>query len=83
MAVDRVMIFGFTDCTIGCLAVLHVEWAVFFRVVPMFLADVVKIFHLHESNILSAVFLSTIIFGVSGHRALCAPDLLILEVLLI
>ena len=80
MTVGRVMIFGFADCTPGCLAVLHVEWAIFCRVIPMHLENVTKRFGLHESNILSAVFLSTIVFGVADRRAFGAPDLLILEV---
>ena len=79
MAVGCIMIFGFTDYTPGCLAILHVEWAVFCQVVPVFLANVTKIFRLHESNVLSAIFLLTVIFGVADHRAFGAPDLLILE----
>ena len=75
MAVGRIVIFGFTDCTPGCLAILHVERVVFFRVVPMLLENVAKIFHLLESNVLS-----TIVFGMAGRRAFGAPDLLILEV---
>ena len=80
MAVDCIMIFGFADCTPRCLAVLHVERAVFCRVVPVLLENVAKIFCLYESNVLSVVFLSTVVFGMSGRRALCAPDLLIIEV---
>ena len=62
MAVGCVMIFGFTDCTPGRLAVLHVEWEIFCRVVPVLLENVTKTFGLHESNVLSADFLSTIVF---------------------
>ena len=80
MAVGCVIIFSFIDCTPGCLVVLHVEWAIFCRVIPMLLENVAKTFCLHESNVLSAVFLSTIVFGVSGGRACGAPDILILEV---
>ena len=80
MEIDRIMIFGFTDCTPGCLAVIHVERIVFCQVVPLFLENVGKRFGLHESNVLSAVFLLTIIFGVVVCRAFGALDLLILEV---
>ena len=80
MAVGRVMIFSFTDCTPRFLAVLYVEWEIFCRVVTMLLENVVKTFRLHESNVLSAVFLSTVVFGMSSHRALCAPAILIFEV---
>ena len=80
MAVDYVMIFSFVDCTPGCLAVLHVERAIFCRVVLVLLANVAKTFGLHESNVLSVVFLSTVVFGMSGRRALYAPDILIFEV---
>ena len=79
MAVDRVMIFSFTHCRLGFLAILHAEQVVFCRVVPMLLANVKKIFCLHESNVLSAVFLLTVIFGMVGRRAFGVPDLLILE----
>ena len=80
MAVEGIMIFGFVDYTSGCLVVLHVERVVFCRVVPVLLANVAKIFGLHELNVLSTVFLSTIVFGVAGRRAFGAPHLLILEV---
>ena len=79
MAVGRIVIFGFIDCTPGCLFILHVEWVVFFGVVPMLLANVAKIFCLHESNVLSAVFLSIVIFGMGSRRAFGALDLLSLE----
>ena len=46
----------------------------------MLLENVTKIFGLHESNVLSAVFLSTVVFGVVGRRAFGALDILILEV---
>ena len=47
--------------------------------IPMLLENVKKIFGLHESNVLSAVFLLTVSFGVAGRRAFGAPDLLILK----
>ena len=75
MAVGHVMIFSFADCTPRCLAILHVEWAIFCQVVSMILENVTKTFGLHESNVLS-----TVVFGMSGRRALCAPDILIFEV---
>ena len=80
MKVSRVMIFSLADGTPGGLSILHVERAVFRRVIPVLLENVAKRFGLHESNVLSAVFLSTVVFGVAGHRAFGAPDLLILEV---
>ena len=67
MAVSHVMIFCFTDCIPRSLVVLHVERAIFCRVVPMLLENITKIFFLHESNVLSTVFLSTVVFGMSGH----------------
>ena len=73
------MTFGLVDGTPGGLAVLHVERVVFCRVIPMLLENVTKIFGLHESNVLSAVFLSKIVFGMAGYRAFGAPDILILE----
>ena len=79
MTVGRVMIFGLADGTSGGLAILHVEWAVFRRVILMLLENVTKIFGLHESNVLSAVFLLTVIFGMVGRRAFGVPYLLILE----
>ena len=48
--------------------------------IPMLLENVKKIFGLHESNVLSAVFLSTVVFGMASRRAFGALDLLILEV---
>ena len=80
MAVVRVVIFSFVDCTPRCLDVLHVERAVFCRVVPMLLANVAKIFCLYELNVMSAVFLLTVVFGVSSRQALGALDILIIEV---
>ena len=80
MAVNYVMIFSFTDCTPRCLVVLHVEQTIFCRVVSMLLANVAKTFRLHESNVFSSIFLSIVVFGMSGRRALCAPDILIFEV---
>ena len=65
MVVNCVMIFSFADCTPRCLYVLHVEQAIFCRVLSMLLANVAKTFCLHESNVLSAVLLSTIVFGMS------------------
>ena len=62
MAVGRVMIFSFADCTPICLAILHVEWAIFCGMLSMLLADVVKTFYLHKSNILSADILSAVVF---------------------
>ena len=80
MAVGCVMIFSFAECTPICLAILHVEQEIFCRVVSMLLENVVKTFFLHELNVLSAIFLSTIVFGMSGRRAHCAPDILIFYV---
>ena len=79
MAVDYVMIFSFADCTPGCLDIIHVERAIFCRVVPVLLENVAKTFCLHESNVLSVVFLSTVVFGMSGRRALGALDILIFK----
>ena len=45
----------------------------------MLLAYVAERIGLYESNVLSTVLLSTIIFGMAGRQALGAPDLLILE----
>ena len=80
MTVSRIMIFSLTGCTLGCLAILHVEQAIFCRVVSMLLENVTKTFCLHKSNVLPAVFLSTVVFGMSDRRALCAQDILIFEV---
>ena len=79
MAVDCVMIFSFTDCTPRCLAILHVEWEIFHRVISVFLENVAKGLGLYELNVLSAIFLSTVIFRMAGRQAFGAPDLLILE----
>ena len=62
MSVDHFMIFSFTHCTPRSLAVLHVEQVIFCRVVSMLLENVAKTFSLHESNILSADVLSTVVF---------------------
>ena len=80
MAVGCVMIFSFSYCTPRCLVVLHVEREIFCQVIPMILENVAKSFGLHKSNVLSAVFLSIVVFGVADRRAFGAPDLLILEV---
>ena len=45
----------------------------------MLLENVTKGLGPYESNLLSAVILSTVIFGMVGRRAFGAPDLLILE----
>ena len=73
------MIFGLTDGTLGSLVVLHVKWELFRRVIPVFLENVAKGLGLYESKVLSAVLLSTVIFGMVSRRAFGAPDLLILE----
>ena len=73
------MNFGLADGTLGGLAVLHVERAIFRQVIPVLLANVAKRLGLYESNVLSTVLLSTIIFGMAGRRAFGASDLLILE----
>ena len=80
MVVGHTVIFDYTDCTPGCLVVLHVERVVFCLVIPMLLINVAKKICLHESNVLSAVFLLMVVFGVAGHQAFGAPDILILEV---
>ena len=80
MTFSRVMIFSLVDGTPGGLAILHVEQAIFRRVISVLLENVAKIFVLYESNVLSAVFLSTVVFGMFGCRALCAPNILIFEV---
>ena len=67
MEVDSVMIFSFTYCTPICLIVLHVERAIFCRVVSILLENVAKTFSLHESNVLSADVLATVVFGMSGR----------------
>ena len=73
------MTFGLADGTLGSLAVLHVEWVVFRRVISVLLENVTKGLGLYESNVLSAIFLSTAIFQMDGRLAFGAPDLLILE----
>ena len=80
MTVGHVMIFSLVDGTPGGLAVLHVERAIFHRVIPVLLENVIKRLGLYESNVLSVVFLSTVIFGMADRRAFGAPNLLILEV---
>ena len=62
LTVDRVMIFSLADDTPGSLAILHVERAFFRRVISVFLENVTKGLGLYESNVLSAIFLSTVIF---------------------
>ena len=62
MAVGRVMIFSFADCIPRILVVIHVEREIFCQVVPLLLEDVTKTFHIHESNVLSADFLLTVVF---------------------
>ena len=62
MVVGHVMIFSFIDCTPRCLAILHVEWAIFCQVVCMLLENVAKKFSLHELNVLLADVLSTFVF---------------------
>ena len=61
------MTFCLTDGTLGGLAILHVEHAIIRRVIPILLENVAKRFGLYESNVLSAVFLSTVIFGIAGR----------------
>ena len=73
------MIFGLADGTPGSLVVLHVEHTIFFRVVSVLLENVAKGLGLYESNVLSAIFLSTVIFRMASRRAFGAPDLLILK----
>ena len=73
------MTFGFADGTPGSLVVLHVKWPVYYRVMSMFVENVAKGLGLYESNILSAIFLSTVIFQMAIRRAFGAPDLWILE----
>ena len=73
------MTFGFTDGAPGSLVVLHVKWVVFCRMISMFLANVAKELGLYKENILSAIFLSTVIFQMAIRRAFGAPDLWILE----
>ena len=75
MAVGSVMIFSFTNCTPWWFSIIHIEWAIFCRVVSMLLENVAKTFSLHESNVLS-----TIVFWMSGRQALHAPDILTFEV---
>ena len=79
LTVSRVMNFGLIDGTLGGLAVLHVEQEIFRRVIPVLLANVAKRLGLYKSNVLLAIFLSTVIFGMVGRRAFGAPYLLILE----
>ena len=73
------MNFGLVDGTPGGLSVLHVEREIFRRVIPVLLANVTKLLGLYKSNVPSAVLLSTVIFGMAGHRAFGAPSLLIVE----
>ena len=67
LIVGRVMTFGLADGTLGGLSILHVEWEIFHRVIPMLLANVAKRLGLYELNVLLAVFLSTVIFGMAGR----------------
>ena len=62
LTVGHVMNFGLEDGTPGSLVVLHVERAIFHQVIPELLEDVAKILGLYEPNILSAIFLPTVIF---------------------
>ena len=80
MAVNRIVIFGSAYYRPGGLVFIHVEQELFCLIIPMLLENATKRFGLHESNVLSVVFLSTVVFGMSGRRALCAPDILIFEV---
>ena len=73
------MTFGFIDGTPGGLTVIHIEREIFRRVISVFLENVAKGLGLYESNVLSAIFLSTAIFRMAGHRAFGALDLLILK----
>ena len=73
------MTFGLTDGTPGGLAVLHVEQEIFRQVISVLLENIAKGLGLYESNVLSAVLLSTLIFRMAGRRAFGAPNLLILE----
>ena len=73
------MTFGFVDDTLGSLSILHVKRAVCCRVIVVFLENVAKGFGLYKSNILSAIFLSTVIFRMTSRRAFGVPDILILE----
>ena len=73
------MTFGLVDGTPRSLVVLHVERAIFRQVISMLLENAAKEFGLYESNVLSAVFPSTVIFVMAGRQAFGALDLLILE----
>ena len=73
------MTFGLADGTPGSLVVLHVKRVVFCGVIFVFLANVAKGLGLYESNVLSAIFLSTVIFRMVGRGAFGAPNLLILK----
>ena len=79
LTVGCVMTFGLADGTLGGLAVLHVEWEIFHRVISMLLENVTKGLGLYKSNVLSAVILSTVIFGMDDRRAFGAPEFMILE----
>ena len=79
LTIGRVMNFGLADGTPGGLAVLHVVQEIFRRVISVLLANFSKGLGLYKSNVLSAVLLSTVIFGMAGRREFGAPDLLILE----
>ena len=73
------MTFGLVDGTPGGLVILHIEWEIFLQVISVLLENVAKGLGLYKSNILSAIFLSTVIFRMAGRQAFGAPDLLILE----
>ena len=73
------MTFGLANGTPGSLVVLHVKWAVYCRVISVFLENVAKGFGLYKSNVLSVIFLSTVILGMVGCREFGAPYLLTLE----
>ena len=79
LTVGRVMTFGLADGTPRSLVVLHVEQAIFHRVISVFLENVTKGLGLYKSDVLSSIFLLTVIFRMADHRAFSAPDLLILE----
>ena len=73
------MTFGLTDGAPGSLAILHVEQEVLRSVISVLLVNVAKILGLYEPNVLSTVFLLTVIFGMAGSRAFGTPNILILE----
>ena len=77
--VGRVVAFCLTDGTPRSLSILHVVWTVGCRMVSTLLENVAKRVSLYESDVLSAVLLSTSIFWMSSRGTIGAPDFLVFQ----